>query len=225
MGCVIDHLSRDHRVRVLQDFEDARGARHAAGESAIIRSMDLDWNRQEIAIAWERNGAKETLYFSLNAKAGPRSGHMRDYFAVEEHVPEPRPKPVFVRRAAPPDIPEVAPALVGDQERYDEAVANVWALAARKRFDEAEAQMQLILAPPDPYGGRLQRLAGDMVGIASLHSLDFEDAIYDWARTRAVNLWYAWGSGATSGGEGAARVGEIEDAVAFLAECDAARAK
>ena len=35
MACVIDHLLRDHRVTVLQDFRDARGTAHDAGEAAV----------------------------------------------------------------------------------------------------------------------------------------------------------------------------------------------
>jgi hypothetical protein len=49
----------------------------AGGELAIIRRMDLDWPRQELLIEWERDGAKETLSFSLAATSGPRNGKMR----------------------------------------------------------------------------------------------------------------------------------------------------
>src|SRR5688572_14224344 len=90
MACVVDHLQADHRVRVLQDFTDARGTRHVAGETAILRAQAFDWPTQEIVLEWEREGRREKLYFALAAKDGPGNGRMRAYFAMEDRVAPPR---------------------------------------------------------------------------------------------------------------------------------------
>jgi hypothetical protein len=225
MGATIDHLSADHCVEVLQDFKDARGAKHNAGERAIIRRMDLDWPKQEFLIEWERDGVKETLCFSLGAQTGPRNGRMREYFAIGEYAPIPREKPMKRRRGEPVEVPELVEEPVTDTTRYAEALNRVWALAAKGRFDEADEQCCMITASPDPYGGRLEQLAGDMVAIAIAHAAESDSTVYDWAREKAVHLWYAWGSGATSGGEGAVRAESIRAAEDALARCEAERAE
>jgi hypothetical protein len=148
---------------------------------------------------------------------------MRDYLVLGERVPVSDEQAERRRREKRVTPPELVEEPVVDVARYDEAVKRVWALAARHRFEEGEAQIQLIVAPPDPWGGRLEQLAGHMVGIAVAHAEDADDAVYNWARRRAVNLWYAWGSTATSGGEGAARAEEIRAAEERLARCAALR--
>lgn len=223
MGLVIDHLSVDHRIRVLRDFTDVRGERHRTGESGVIRKMDLDWGRQECFIEWEREGKSETMTFALMAKDGPRNGHMREYFEIGDREPRHEDSPRARRKRQIPPVPELDESPVNDPERYADAVRRVWALAARRRFEEAEEQVRTILSAPDPYGGVLQQLADDLVGVAVAHALDPEDAVYLWAKRRAISLWYSWGSQATSGGEGAVREGPIRDAEARIAECDALR--
>lgn len=219
MGCTIDHLQSDHRVRVLQDFRDARGAQHRTGETAIIRRMDLDWDRNELFIEWEReDGAKETLFFSQAAKEGPRNGHMREFFEKEERVPLPeytlqgraRRRTLELRQAIPVLIEEP----VTDPSRYADAVGRIWALAARRRFVEAEQQVRVVLS--HPAADRLEQLAGDLVAMATAHTLDEDGTVYDWLRERAISLWYAWGSRATSGGEGAVMSVRIRAAEARL---------
>ena len=224
MACVIDHLLKDHWVTVLQDFRDARGTAHHAGETAVLRSMDFDWQRQEIVIEWERDQKAETLYFAVAAKDGPGNGRMRQYFALGDRVPLPEDTNEGRRKLAMPmQIPDLVRTPVTDPVRYHEAVERVWALAARERFDEAEAQVRLITDAPDPCGGRLQSLASDLVGIAVTHASDNDPAVYEWARHRAISLWYAWGASATSGGEGAARMQEIRAAEARLEACETRR--
>jgi hypothetical protein len=104
MGTVIDHLIADHKVRVIQAFCDANGCAHKAGESGIIRQMGLDWPRQEIWIEWERDGVREKMLFRLDARQGPRSGAMREYFELGDFAPLPRPAP-----APPAPPPPLAP--------------------------------------------------------------------------------------------------------------------
>jgi hypothetical protein len=219
MGCVIDHLQVDHHVRVVRGFADSRDMRHEAGESGIIRHMDLDWGRQEIVIEWEREGIREKMAFLLDAKSGPRNGHMREFFVMEERVPLPEDTIAGRARLNRPVVPAPAAEPVADAALYTEAVARVWALGARGRFAEAEDQIRLILAQPDPHGGRLQQLAEELVEISAAHASDADGAVFDWFRERAIVLWYAWGSGATSGGEGTARAQYIRAAERRLAAC------
>jgi hypothetical protein len=220
MSCVVDHLAAGLRVRVRQDFVDARDVRRRRGETGVIRALALDWARQEIVLEWESAGGRERMFFALAASDGPGNGRMRAYFDVIERSPPPPPS----RRREAPAVPEPAAPPVTDPMRYEEAFARVWALAARSRFAEAEQQLQALLSGPDPHGGVLERAAGDMVDVARAHALDPNDAVYAWARKRATDLWYAWGAQATSGGEGMARLMSIRTAEERLAACDARRA-
>jgi len=54
MACTIDHLSADHRIRVIRRFCDVRGIEHVAGETGVIRRIELDWPANEIVIEWEQ---------------------------------------------------------------------------------------------------------------------------------------------------------------------------
>jgi hypothetical protein len=221
MGCVIDHLQANHRILVLQDFRDARGTRHRKDDTGIIRIMDLDWARQEIVIEWERDGEAEKMFFALDAKDGPRNGRMRDFFAMEERVPLPKPLPSGALNDHAPASPPIVGEPIFDPAQSAGAMDRIAALCARGRLDEAERQIRLILDQPDPYGGRLQELAEHMVDIAVAHAQDADRTVFDWVQRRAETLWYAWGSGATSGGEGAARLVYIEAAEKRLADCQA----
>ncbi len=215
MGCTIDHLSMHLRVRVLQDFVDARGASHRAGEQAVIRQLDFDWARDEVVIEWERDREAEKLVFSSAAKTGPRNGHMKEFFADEGMDIPPRPP-----KKAPPVPPLHSERPITEPVRYAEALDRVEALAIRNRFSDTEEQIQLILAVSDPDGGILQNLAGDLVEIAVAHAGDADRAAYRWLGQRAISLWYAWGSRATSGGEGAARGLSIRAAEARLPDLE-----
>jgi hypothetical protein len=213
MGLVIDHLQSDHRVRVLRDFYDTRGHRHVTGDIGVIRRMDLDWPSQEIVIDWERNGKDERLIFSADAKEGPRSGAMRDYFAMEERVPRfedslegrRQIKLAELKR----DTPETPAEPVRQVANYSAAVTRIWALAARRKFTEADEQISLVLTAPDRNRNTLEDLATDLVGLAERYEPSDQEEIYRWLRERAIRLWYAWGSQATSGGEGTVMAEQI----------------
>jgi len=207
----------DLRVTVLQAFRDARGAKHRAGETGVIRSIELDWPSEDIIVEWERDGRREKMVFVLRAKDGPRNGHMREYFeAGELEMPPPPPKDrtrlARLRAELPPPSEPVT-----DPNHYADALARIIALAITRKFAEAEQQIQLLLAPPDPFGGRLQQLADDLVGYAVACRDDADVDIYEWLRERAISLWYAWGAQATSGGDGAARMHSIQAAEDRLA--------
>jgi hypothetical protein len=57
-----------------------------------------------------------------------------------------------------------------------------------------------------------------------VHADDEEGAVYEWLREQATDLWYCWGSTATSGGEGAAMMPSIRAATDRFGEIDRHRA-
>lgn len=91
MGCTIDHLESDQRVRVLARFQDLSGHEVQAGETGVIRRLEADFIREQISIEWERKGRPERLTFALRSRTGPGNGRMRQYF--EDLGPEPSPMP------------------------------------------------------------------------------------------------------------------------------------
>jgi hypothetical protein len=217
MATTIDHLSADRHVRVIRPFHDARGHSHEAGESGVIRRIELDFGADEIVIHWERDGsgAHEAMPFALKAREGPRNGRMKEYFEAGDFRPEPRPLPP--RPTPPPPQPVIPVPVWADP---GPAVGNFFSLAAHRRFDEARAQLTAILRLPHPMGScqRAHELAGEFAGIAEAYALAGDWTVYDWLKDQIIHLWYHWGAGATSGGEGTARRYEIDQAERRFAE-------
>ena len=224
MGTVIDHLMSRHRVTVLKGFVDAKGNEHAIGESGMILQMGLEWNAQEIWIEWEREGTTERMTFRLDARQGPRSGAMREFFEMGEYIPLPQviPDPAVKLREARALL-ETSPDLITDSARYEDAVQRVAALAADRRFEEAEKQILKITGWPSEFGWRIREMADYLTGMAASHVNDPDPTVYTWLRGWAVHAWYMWGSGATSGGEGAAYAVEIRAGERVLADLDKQR--
>jgi hypothetical protein len=214
MGCTVDHLRRDARVRVLREFTDARGVKHHVGETAVIRELELDWPKQELWFEWERGGKTERVTFGLGAKEGPRNGHMKEFFAVEGEAPRPRPVPPPPPQPPRLPVPPLKPKGSSTEGSHAYGVERLRALISQHRFEEANEAVGVLLAGHDPHGYLILKVAGDLENIAAEYA---GDSVADaWARDRAVGLWYAWGSSATSGGEGAARSWEIDRAVERL---------
>jgi len=90
MSMTIDNLRVDHRVTVLRDFTDASGVTMRAGDIGVLRGMSVDQLRMEIHIEMERASGKVDLVFPLGAQAGPRNGHMHEYFEMGNDVTTPR---------------------------------------------------------------------------------------------------------------------------------------
>jgi hypothetical protein len=221
MGTVIDHLMSGHRITVIKAFTDARGVDHRAGEAGVIQQMGLDWP-EEIWIDWERDGAKERMTFRLDAREGPRNGAMREFFELGEYVPKPCSAPP--RQQREPALPkEAPPGVITDPSRYEEAVERVAALAAHRRFEEAETQVLQMAGWPCEFGWRIKEMAHHLTGMAAAHVEAADPTVYLWLRNWAVHAWYMWGSGATSGGEGAAYAVEIRAGEKVLAELDKRR--
>lgn len=203
MGCTIDHLSSDHEIRIIQDFQDVRGNRHRAGERGILRTLNLDWSTGQIVLTWERNGRHESMHFSLNAKNGPRNGAMRDYFERGDYRPVPGPSPKEKAAAQWATTPEPSAQLIRDpQQQWAEAIARIGSLVARRRFSEANEQVITITKDGGQANWRVLQMAEDL-GELALSAAPFDREIYIWLRDRSIDFLHGWGSCATSGGEGA----------------------
>lgn len=191
--------------------------------------MDLDLKAGEIVIDWEVPGGVETLRFALAARTGPGNGRMKAYFALGDCVDAPRPGKTFVSHrgyvsTAAPVLPEVTGEQIATQARFDEAIAQVHALAGRKRLEEAERQLQALVSSPDRNPGTTPRAAEAVCALALAHAFQEDGTVYAWLRDRGISLWYAWGSSASSGGEGASRAHEIHAAEERFAAIDRDRA-
>jgi len=231
MACSVDHLRPGVRVRVLRDFSDKRGTRHRAGVEAVIRDIRLDLGRAEFTITWERAGLIEALTFSLTAQDGPRHGRMKDYFGVasatvgesrEQPRDRPGPNPLATTPPRPRTETDVAssqrsqppPALPrGDWNREEPGLQQVGTLAVEQRFAEARERLFELCRGNGGRNERLQELAEALGRMAVARAGDPNRSVYEWLRDRSKDLWYAWGSTATSGGEGAARSVEIDAAM------------
>lgn len=230
MATTVDHLSLHHRVRVIRPFTDAMGTRFDAGFEGVITRLELDWATLDIVMEVDREGDGAQMRFRSGATDGPGNGRMRDYFEVGELVAPGRARradePPAADAPAPPpvEIPELVGAeLITDPAREEEALTRVWALAARRRFDEARDQLIELNRWPDPSGERARTIAGPIAAAAVAHAWDDDETVYRWLRDWSVNLWYQWGSGATSGGDGAARAVDIREAEAEWAQLEGRR--
>lgn len=200
MSATIDHLRVHQRIRVIRSFTDATGMPRHEGESGVIIDIKLHLPAQRIEIRWEPCGGAESMFFFLTSGEGPRNGHMREFFEVTGEV-HPAPDESFS-----PQRPD-APA-------YREPLE---ALLATGRFDEARTRI------PDLFGRTAREAAGALTIAAQRSFGEDVPALYEWLRDEAIHHWHAWGSEATSGGDGAARMLEIGPALAKFKSLDRQR--
>lgn len=217
MAMTIDHLRAEHVIHVLKAFTDARGVSHAVGEQGLITEIGYDWKTREISLAWKRGETVETMVFAEQTKTGPGNGRMKEYFELGEYQPAPPDGKRYVQNFGyvpiKPEVPEVTPHLITSTDQFDEAMQRVWALAAHRRFDEAKEQLFTMLnATTNGVGHYTDEVADTVCGFARIHAFDEDRTVYNWLRDLGLNLWYTWGSGATSGGDGMARSVDIRKA-------------
>jgi len=212
MATTIDNLRIDHYVTVLQDFTDAAGITLRAGDHGILRGLSCDDIRIEIHLAIELKDRKVALRFPVRTPAGPRIGHMKEFFELGEYVPVPGTERVFYNPAArkmiiPP--PEKTPP-AANQRDWDRKIRN---LDGPDRLEDVEKEMQAAFAH-----------IGAASSIAEMYAQRmraFQRAGNEPRAIAAFKLAAGWmgtyASWATSGGEGAALSYERDQFVAALA--------
>lgn len=219
MATTIDHLRRDLQVRVLEGFTDLNGIRHEAGDLGVIRELGFDLQRREIIVVWDTAGRRERMVFAGLAQDAPGIGRMKRFFCDLGDEPPPsgtRPRISRAPRAVHPPVLTDDPGPGAEGEELG-GVRRVWALAAKRRFDEADAVLMRT------GGEALQETAERLTAAAEVHADDEDGAVYEWLKERAIRSWYCWGSTATSGGEGAAMLPYIQAAVDRFKEIDRLR--
>jgi len=208
----IDNLRVDHRVTVLRDFTDSAGITLHAGESGILRRLSLDQLRMEIHIEIERASGNVKLAFPLQAKTGPRNGHMREYFEVGEDVTTPRDIPAFHDQSlrkmiVPPPEKNPGPMNTSAWKRAAQSTEGPDQLEAmEEEMRKAIPHIGVAASIAELYAERMrafQRAGNEPRAIAA-----FKLAV-DWMGTYA-----GW---ATSGGEGEALSYERDQFRAALA--------
>lgn len=216
MATTIDHLSVDHIITVIAPFTDEQGVTHSVGETGVITALSASMLSYDITIDWTRDGQSERMLFSSKNKSGPGIGRMKQFFEKGEYV-QPivegkRFIPGYGYAPLAPTPPEVRGGLINTDSKFSDAMERVWALAARSRFDEASEQLEAIVWATDRRGDNAQRAAEELCGTAKLYAFDEDLTVYRWLRDQGINMWYSWGSGATSGGEGTERARHIRAA-------------
>lgn len=197
MATVIDHLTADHHVRVIQDFTDAHAIMHYIGETGVLRRLEIDWPKQEVVMEWERNGTRETMRFQLFATQGPRNGRMREFFEVGDYAPVPQPatRPQPTALPAMSTLPE-EPIWGNPPDWWHQALA----LDAEDKLEAAE---DVIMKGAQHIGG-----ASSVAEMYARRMRRFQragDELRALEAFKKANQWSSYyASLATSGGEGAA---------------------
>lgn len=208
MATVADHLHGGQKVRVLQTFVDRAGRSIETGMEFTIEELDMDGFARVLTF---RLAGGDQFELDVRTQSGPRSGHMREYF--EDLSADDR-EPVRVER---PQAPQVIPEPVTERGNLQDAAARVVALAAAHRFEEADEQIRVVDSWKE--GSYLWPAMGTALGNQARTLAESGDIeAFDWIWKRAFDYWYAWGSSATSGGEGTARMRDISGAEALHKE-------
>lgn len=200
----VDHLLRDTRYRVLRDFEDASGTRHAAGEVFLYRSAHLNMTAKLLTLRVEDAAGKKSEWkIDYNSGEGPKPGNMKTYLEDAGYVgvtPEERARE-RAANAPPPREAGPAPGSMGEPR-----LTKVYEMALRNDIDGASALLNEVDDGKALGDHHLEKLAGWLESAA--HAAGDTEAA-KWFGRKAWNQWEFWASCATSGGEGAARSREL----------------
>ena len=199
MSMTLDNLRVDHRITVLRDFNDANGITMCTGETGVLRGLSLDQLRMEIHLEIEGSSGKVDLVFPLRAQAGPRNGHMRDYFEMGEDVTTPRVIPVFHDQS---NRQMIVPPPEEELVSYD---SSKWArMATSEEGPDQLVEMEEEMRKAFPHIG----VAGSIAEMYATRMRTFQRAGNEARAIAAFKLaveWMATYAGwATSGGEGEA---------------------
>lgn len=207
MGTVVDHLRPPCAVTVRRAFRDRAGQAHEVGERWLLRALRFEVATMSLAFDIERDGRASVFEIDLRDPQAPQNGRMREWFEVGEAPPSTGPRQVRPRSLhsggkADPSLSDFMTA----------EIAEVAALAASGDLAAAEAALQAAHRLPCFAGEALQNLAQALEGAAAA-VLPRNRAAAEWLYDRGIDCWYGWGSMATSGGDGAARLPSIKAAL------------
>src|SRR5262245_324877 len=213
MSTVVDHITAPCVLRILRAFCDLAGQEHAVGSEWHVARLEFCFVSKQLTFHLLDHGLTRSVAIDITDAQGPKIGRMREWFELLGNLPaeemsQPRSASSSgssCHTAAQPDLGDFA-TLVGLMKRHEWEAARVECsrLANESRYD----------------GEALQNFAGELEGVAArLAGEDREAGI--WLYDLAIGYWHAWGSFATSGGDGAARMPYIKGAharrTAFLA--------
>jgi hypothetical protein len=222
MSATIDHLWAWRQVTVRRAFADFEGRRHEVGETWLITRIDYEYPKHHAIFHIEQAGQPDRFTLDLKDKNGPRDNEMREWFDAEDEDPELREirltrlreaKAAVAAQAAPKPVPP--PVAEKPAEKIDPApiLERLSALAEHERYAEAEAELQRLFKIPHYDSEGLPGLAEALEGLAAeVCPRNRRAAI--WLYDRAFDCWHGWGSMATSGGDGTARMYHIKQAQA-----------
>lgn len=105
-------------------------------------------------------------------------------------------------------------SLIIDPKQWQAALDRAVKLVRAGDFESAQAQMDVMTRWVHPNAPDQESVAEALQSAASAAGADGAVAAFERLWKKAFNYWYAWGSGATSGGEGAARGLRISEAEA-----------
>lgn len=190
------------RVKYLKDFKDARGYPWREGDEDLILGLEGDSSAGFTLLMRDGPPMRASLF-------GPNP---EEYLHLFDIPPLPGP-PALGSIQLPPwrrkPFEEVPAPVEFGAGNLHETIGRAAALFANGEKEQAIAEMKQINAIPDRTGYLYQEIA-KILGAVANRQPTMEG--FEWLWDEAFSNWYAWGSGATSGGEGTERGRHIKQA-------------
>lgn len=96
-------------------------------------------------------------------------------------------------------------SLITDWKQWQAALERAVTLVRAGELDSAQAQVDVMNKWAYPNAPHEESVAEGFQSAATTACADGDVVAFEWLWKKALNYWYYWGSGATSGGEGTAR--------------------
>ena len=210
----VDHMLRETRYRVLREFTDSAGQRHAAGEEFLYRGAHLNLPAKRLTLRVTSGSVQTDWLFVFESRVGPRPGNLKEYFEAVRYEPEPLPsKPPDpladpAPKPAPPAHAEPAHAPPAPAADASGTLDELHAAVMNLEFDRAAGLYRAIDANHSLGDYHAEKLGSWL--LQSAHSAACANfAAAQWFAREALDCWQFWAACSTSGGEGAARSYEV----------------
>ena len=208
----VENLLSGGRYRVLADFADAAGGRHRAGEEWTFRRAEYRHGEKMLALFVDREGGEAEIPLALwRGENAPGLGRLKEWFEMlASPVYQRQPEPAASRE---PDLTAEpafrAMADTPEWRAFEERLRAALRLAKDRRYEEASSLIDELVSGSDQGDGPIQSVA-HRLGEAAASVAGKNDELAEWLREQSTSLWYTWASWATSGGEGTARVRQLQ---------------